>query len=221
MGVSDIREPVKAWKDHKFNKTGRKWDFDFRRLFYTYTKDIESGSFQDWIELASREETAGHIFPCDLWLAPGGMVHILWTERALDERLRDEFFPDEEQSYALNYAIIKDWEVMYRHPVMFSEEEDELRPGNGRFQVTPGNRLFVFYNVHNKTRDFQENRLVEIFPDHSLSVTLKAELKRPFSRFYTATVRAGSEPSEIIDVFGMDEKNEMRYARIRILTGGE
>lgn len=144
LGVSDIIEPNNTWKDYKFKLTGRKWDYDFRRLFYTYSNDIVTEPFQDWVEVASREKTGGHIFPCDLWLAPDGLVHMLWTEKALDERLHEEFFPDEEQSHALNYAILKEGEVIFRQPIMLSDQEDELQPGRGRFQVTPENRLFIF-----------------------------------------------------------------------------
>ncbi|MEN8226728.1 MAG: hypothetical protein ABFS38_01130 [Bacteroidota bacterium] len=217
LGVSDIKEPNKAWKKFKHELTGREWDYDFRRLFYTCSKDIVTEPFQDWLEVASREKTGGHIFPCDLWVAPDGLVHILWTERALDERLQEEFFPDEKQSHALNYAIIKNGEVIFRQPIMLSEEADELLPGRGRFQVTPENRLFVFYYVHDENHDRKENRVVEVLADHSLTAPVTVELQRPFQNFFTATVRGGSAPSDIIDVYGKDEKNEMRYARIRIL----
>ncbi len=219
LGVSDIVEPNKAWKDFKFKLTGRKWDYEFRRLFYTWSKDIETGQFEDWIEVAGREKTGGHIFPCDLWLAPNGLVHILWTEEALDERLHKEFFPDEKQSHALNYAIIKDGRVISRQTVMLSEKANQLVPGKGRFQVTPDNRLFIFYYVHSENNEFRENRVIEVLADNILSSPVRVDLRRPFSNFFTATVRGGSKPSDIIDVYGKDEKNEMRYARIRILPG--
>ena len=45
LGVSDIVEPNKIWQDYKFNLTGRKWDYDFRRLFYTWSSDITTGKF--------------------------------------------------------------------------------------------------------------------------------------------------------------------------------
>jgi len=218
LGVSDIVEPKKAWKDYKFELTGRKWDYDFRRLFYTWSRDISTGRFQEWVEVSSREETGGHIFPCDLWMAPDNLVHILWTERALDERLQMDFFPDEKQSHALNYAILKEGEVIFRQHIMFSEESDEIHPGRGRFQVTQDNRLFVFYYVHGKDAHFRENRVVEILDDQSISAPVKVTLQRPFSSFFTATVRGGSESSNVIDVFGKDEQHEMRYACIRIIN---
>ncbi len=218
LGVSDIVEPRKAWKDYKFRLTGREWDYDFRRLFYTWSRDISTVQFGQWMEVASREETAGHIFPCDLWRSPDGRVHLLWTEKALDERLQEDFFPSEKQSHALNHAIVKEGEVIYRQSIMYSEEPDTLLPGRGRFQITPDKRLFVLYHVYGKTGGSSENRLVEILGDNSLSPAITVPLKRPFSSFFTATVRGGSEPSDLIDVFGEDGQTEMRYARIRMIS---
>ena len=174
------------------------------------------GQFEEWVEVASREETAGHIFPCDLWKAPDGSVHILWTERALDERLQEAFFPHEKQSQALKHGIIFKGEVILNQPVMLSEDLDEELPGRGRFHVTPEGRLFVFYHVHDRDGNYAENRLVEIRADNRLGTALPVPLKRPFSSFYTSTVRGGSEPSNVIDVLGEDGRQEMRYARIRI-----
>lgn len=217
LGISDIEEPNQRWRDYKFNLTGRKWDYDFRKLYYTRSEDIRTGKFEEWVEVADREKTAGGIFPCDMWIDPDGKAHILWTERALDERLHKEFFPDEKQSYALNYGIIENGKVVFRKAVMLSNKPNMILPGRGRFQVTPENRLFIFYYVHSENNEFRENRIIEVMPDHSFSAPVKLQLQRPLNRFFTATVRAGSEPSEIIDVYGKDDKNEMRYVRIRIL----
>ena len=217
LGVSDIVEPKKAWKDYKFQLTGREWDYDFRRLFYTWSRDISIGRFEPWVEVASREETAGNIFPCDLWKAPDGAVHILWTERALDERLQENFFPEQVQSHALNHAVIKEGEVIFREPVMLSHEKDTLLPGRGRFHVVPANRLFVFYHVYAKNSEFSQNRMVEILEDYRLGEDVAVPLKRPFGSFFTATVRGGSKPADVIDVLGEDGRQEMRYARIRII----
>jgi len=125
-GVSDIVEPNLIWRAFKKELTGRNWDYDFRRLFYTWTDydfrrlfytwtdDITTGTFQPWVEIASRDKTGGWINPGDLWVAPDGAVHILWTERALDERLREKFFPDTKQSQALNYAVVRAGKVLSR-----------------------------------------------------------------------------------------------------------
>ena len=100
---------------------------------------------------------------------------------------------------------------------MYSENTEELPPGRGRFQVTPGNRLFVFYHVYGKNGDFSENRVVEIREDNSLSQAIAVPLTRPFRSFFTATVRGGSKPSDRIDVFGEDGHEQMRYACVWII----
>ena len=40
FGVSDVVEPYKAWREFKRELTGQQWDYDFRRLFYTWTRDV-------------------------------------------------------------------------------------------------------------------------------------------------------------------------------------
>ena len=217
LGVSDIKEPVKEWQEYKFKLTNKRWDYDFRRLFYTWSDDITTGKFNKWVEISSREKTGGHIFPADLWEAPDGLVYVLWYERALDERLREHFFPDEKQSESLNFAIIKNGKVIFRKSVM-TGCPGEVVPGRGRFQVTKDNRLFVFYYVHGGPDNIKENRMVEISltGNHTISKSLKINVERPLSVFYTANVRAGSAPSSILDIYGKDEAKEMRYIRVRI-----
>ena len=70
------------------------------------------GPVFDWIEISSRDKTCGGISPGDLWLAPSGEAHVVWTERAIDERLRDKFFPGAPQSHAVNYARVRDGRIL-------------------------------------------------------------------------------------------------------------
>ena len=62
-GVSDIIEPNPAWRAYKRELTGREWDYDFRRLFFTWSPDLARENFRPWIEIASRESTCGGISP--------------------------------------------------------------------------------------------------------------------------------------------------------------
>jgi len=221
-GVSDIIEPNPEWRAYKKQLTGRDWDYDFRRLFYTWSPDITKGQFEPWVEIASREKTCGWINPGDLWVAPNGDVHILWTERALDERLRQKFFPNEKQSYALNYAVLRKAKVVSRGTLLVAEEgKSNERPGRGRFQITPDNRLFVFFYVSGSDssgKSISENRLLEILPDGSASNSVPVPLRRPFTDFFTATVRAGSPPSKTLELLGTRQGSNatISFARIRI-----
>jgi len=221
-GVSDIIEPNETWRAYKKELTGREWDYDFRRLFYTWTTDITSEAFHPWVEIASREKTCGWISPGDLWVAPDGHVHILWTERALDERLRERFFPHAKQSHSLNWAVIRDGKVLSRRVLHVAEEgRSHERLGRAQFHVTPDNRLFVFFYVSGSNADGQpvsENRLLEIHADGTKSTAVQVPLKKPFTQFFTATVRAGSPASDMLEVFGTQQGkgNTISFARISV-----
>jgi hypothetical protein len=219
-GVSDIVEPNSAWRAFKKELTGQNWDYDFRRLFYTWSTNILGGRFEPWIEIASREKTAGWITPGDLWVAPDGAAHILWNERALDERLKAKFFPDAKQSHTMNYAIIRQGKILLKKALLDDTNVGEI-PGRARFQPTPDNRLLVFYYVSGSNAQRQsvsENRLMEIYADGSHSEPLKVAFKQPFADFYTATPRAGSPASVILDLLGhrVGESDKISYGQIRL-----
>lgn len=220
-GVSDIVEPNPRWRAAKKKITGADWDYDFRRLFYTACPDIRTGKFMPWVEIASREKTCGWITPGDLYAAPDGTVHLLWTERAIDERLRAEFFPDEKQSYALNYAVVREGKVIRRRTLV---DRVERQPGviasDGRFHVAPGNRLYVVFHAAGVEagKAVAENRILEIPADGSPSPAATISLAHPLTGFFTATPRGGTAPSNVLDLFGPrgDAPLSMSYARVRI-----
>jgi hypothetical protein len=221
-GISAIKEPYAKWRDYKLKLTGQEWDYDIRRLFYTWTDDITTGKFHSWVEIASRDKTCGWIDPGDLYLAPDGGVHLLWTERAIDTRLRKEFFPGEKQSYTLQYAIVRAGKVIHRRTLLEAEEGGASEiPGRGRFHVLPDGRLFAFYYVHGQDaagRAISGNRLMELRPDATTGLAIQVPLKYPLGQYFTATVRAGSRPSAILDILGIRAgvSNTVSYARIRL-----
>lgn len=221
-GVSDILEPNSAWREFKRKLTGRDWDYDFRRLFFTWSRDITRGVFEPWIEIASREKTAGWITPADLWVAPDGTVHILWLERAIDTRLREKFFPNEKQSEALNYAVIHDGEVVRRTSLIeWHEGQPGLIPTAARFHITPEPRLLVFCHVietGQAGKRFAGNLLFEVLNDGSAGPVMQVPLRYPLDSYFVATPRAGSPPSYTLDLLGTTRGDPLtiRYARLKV-----
>lgn len=222
FGVSDVVEPYQAWRKFKRELTGREWDYDFRRLFFTWTPDITRKPFAKWVEIASRDKTAGWLSPGDLRLAPNGDAHLLWSERALDERLRAKFFPEAKQSHALNYAVVREGRVIRRSTLMESTEDKPALIGSaGRFQVTPDNRLFVVCYASGTGADgrqISENRVFEVLPDGSMGAPARLPLAKPFTSYFTATVRGGSPPSRTLEMLGLraGTGNTISYARVRL-----
>lgn len=221
-GVSDIVEPNLAWRAYKKELTGREWDYDFRRLFFTWTPDITRQPFRPWTEVASRDDTCGWISPGDMWVGVDGEVHLIWTERALDERLRPKFFPEAKQVHALRYAVLREGRVERRATVLEAVEGGARAiPSAGRFHVTPDRRLFVMCYVGGSDsagQSISENRLYEISRDGRISEPARIPLKVPFTSYFTATPRAGNALSHVLDVLGhrVNGSTNLSYARLRV-----
>jgi hypothetical protein len=221
-GVSDIVEPNEAWRKFKKELTGREWDYDFRRLFYTWTPDITRVRFGDWVEIASRDKTCGWISPGDLWVAPDGAAHLLWVERAIDERLRDKFFPGAKQSHTLNYARVREGKVVWRRTLLEAREGGAQEvPSAGRFHVTPEGRLFVVAYISGADANgnsLSENRLWEMRTDGQTEPPVRLAFQKPFTSFFTATVRAGSAPSDLLEFLGHQagKPQIISYGRVRL-----
>jgi hypothetical protein len=221
-GVSDIVEPYTKWRQYKEKLTGRHWDYDFRRLFYTWSDDITTGKFHDWVEIASRDKTCGWIMPCDLWLDPSGVVHLLWTDRAIDTRLRKEFFPAAKQTFTLWYGRVSRGKLVSQRAIVEAVEGGSQETAQwGRFQVTPDGRLFIVGYIDGRSargKPLAENRLWELGADGSLGQTYRLPMKYPLARYFTATLRGGSAPSTTLDLLGTTSAAPaaIRYARIRL-----
>lgn len=221
-GTSDIVEPREEWRAFKKELTGQEWDYAFRRLFYTWTMNVARDGFHDWVELANLDQNAGSITLGDLWLAPSGAVHLLWTERAIDERLRPKFFPDAKQRHSLVFATVRDGKVAARRILLEAVEGGASEiPGRARFQITPDSRLFAVFYVSGQTADgrpVSENRVLEIASDGTPGKSVRLPMKQPMAEFFTATVRAGSAPSRWLDMLGpaVGDPYAIRYARVRL-----
>jgi hypothetical protein len=115
MAIGDIVEPVKEWQQLKFEKFKRKWDYVFRRLFYTYTDDIRSTGFCEPIEIDTVEKTCGYIRNLDLYIDEAGAAHLLYTKQPYQhEFIRDKYFPGETIKTYLEYVIVKDGKFLSR-----------------------------------------------------------------------------------------------------------
>jgi hypothetical protein len=223
LGVSDIVEPNSAWREAKKAITGQNWDYDFRRLFFAWCPDITKGGFGDWIEVASREKTCGGVMPCDLWVAADGAVHLLWRERALDERLRETFYPTEKQSDTLGYAVLRAGKIVVRKALLRSAEDAPGEVvGAARFHALADGRLLVFYyanGVDAAGKVVAGNRILEILADGEAGEPVPVPLEYPFREFITASWRGGSAPSRYLDVLGQtNEQPGLCYARINLLN---
>jgi len=222
MAIGDIVEPVEEWRKLKFEKLKRKWDYVFRRLFYTFTPDIRRNGFATPIEIDTVEKTAGHIQNLDLYIDEAGTAHLLYLKRPHQYRfIRDRYFPDQAMTVHLEYVVIKDGKILSRRILAESSQGRKgPEPSFGRFHVTSNRELYVIIAATGTDGGAQStfgNYLGRIPARPSF---VRIGLKHPFRSFFTNTPRGGSEPSDVIDLFGIaDDNPNLRYARIRIESG--
>jgi hypothetical protein len=226
LAIGDIREPREEWRTLKRQKTGREWDYVFRRLFYTYRRNIDDATlnFAEPIEVASVEETAGHITNLDLYVDVLGRAHLLYLVRPQQyDFIRDAYFPGQPLTQRLEYTVITDGKVTHQRtlaetPVASDDRPQGLpiEPHYARFHAS----FQVLYVVLSGVGAEQDRRpplanfLIPVDPP-GRPVTLT--LRFPFSTFFTNTTRGGSAPGPIIDLFGTaHDPANLRYAQIQL-----
>jgi hypothetical protein len=219
MAIGDIVEPVEEWQKLKFEKLKRKWDYVFRRLFYTYTDNINTTGFCPPIEIDTVEQTAGHIQNLDMHIDKTGAAHLLYLKRPHQyDFIRDKYFPGQAMVSQLEYVVVKDGIVVSRRTLA----ETPQGPSFARFHVDDAGRLYLVAagtGLEKGQRTFS-NYLARIGAGKSKPSFRRLALEHPFRSFFTNTPRGGSKPSDVIDLFGIaDDNPNLRYARIRIGTG--
>lgn len=228
LGTSDILEPNPEWKEYKRKITGREWDYDFRRLFFTYTPDIVNKPFNYWIEISSREKTAGNIRNHDLFVDNNGFSHLIWWEKSCDDRLRDKFFPYESLTHSLKYAKLDDQKMLNQKNILFFGENEKTSSGIsnisfifGRIHVKENNELYLFVAItgtDKNKKNLAENWLFELDIQGNIKARHPVNFEKPFTQFHLTSVRNGCTTSDKIHIYGhvTDPDNEMYYGCIEL-----
>ncbi len=217
LAIGDIVEPIKEWQAYKHEQSGRKWDYVFRRLFYTYTPNIHEASFSEPLEIDTTESTSGHITNLDLWIGPEGEAHILYLKSTVQSTvMRDRFFPGLPILKTLEYTVVNEGQIVKRETLLVGGEGDfEYSAKYGRFHSTPDGRLWAVFPGMRKTEAGTISRmfLMQVHPIIDRENILGVELDPVFGGFFTASERGGSEPSWTLDLFGQFGEL-LRYAQI-------
>ncbi len=222
LAIGDIVEPVEEWRKLKFDKLGRKWDYVFRRLFYSYTPDLTRTTFRAPIEIDSVEDTCGHIQNLDLHVDETGTSHLLYLKRPFQYAfIRDACFPGRPMTASLEYVTVKDGGVVSRRTVLETPQDGAgIEPSFARFHIMPDGSLLIFAagTETEKGRKSFGNFVLPVGTARCVR-PVRVRLQHPFRNFFTATPRAGSSPSMTAHLFGIaGDSLNLRYAQIRIST---
>ena len=220
LAVGDIVEPTPEWRQFKKEKTGRDWDYVFRRLFYAWTPNVTRQDFCAPIEIDTVDATAGHITNLDVWIDAQGTAYLLYLKRPVqNDLMRDRYFPALPLVSSLECVAVKDGVIIKRITlVMGGEKQAGPEPHYARFQALPDGTLDVISYVTETRPDgkrVEQNRLQAVLPQ--VGEASPISFQEPFRMFFTATERGGSKPSKILDLFGIgNDGNVLRYGRVKI-----
>jgi len=213
FSVSDIREPNKKWAEAKGLA-----NWVFRNVYYAYTPDIKSKDFITPVKIDSVDDTAGSMFPLDIYVDDSNAVHLLYMKSPYkDSKVRREFFPDKKPSTSIEYININDGKITSRLTLIkkISHTHGDLY---GRFHVNGKRQLYVITSINkDKTTNskIRGNYIAQIYPGMTKPEFVSIETEYPFGKFFTNTIRGGSKPSDIIDIM-FTRGREIRYARIHL-----
>jgi hypothetical protein len=120
----------------------------------------------------------------------------------------------------LEYVVVKGGKVLSRKTLAETPQDSKgLEPSYGRFHISSEGALWVITAgtyTDGAERTFG-NYIGRILPGQSMPKFVRIDLKHPFGTFFTNTPRGGSEPSDVIDLFGIaDDNPNLRYARIHL-----
>lgn len=208
LAIGDIVEPNEEWRRYKREKTGREWDYVFRRLFYAWSPDISKEGFSEPIEIEDVDATGGYIRNQDMWVDEEGDAHLLYLKQTTVPIIRDRFLPGTPVVVSLEYVLIRRGRVVERRSLIKGGEGIEGEwPTYGRLHATDDGRLLLIYSAGG------QNKIMQIKPD--ITPPQVIPLKDPFTTFFTNTERGGSNPSRIIDIFGVGRDSRLlRYAKV-------
>ena len=226
LAIGDIVEPVDAWRQAKFEASGQKWDYVFRRLFYTWSPNLETGGFIDPIEIDSVDETAGSMRNLDLYVDKDGRAHLLYLKQNHQYAfMRDRFFPGRPMAVSLEYAVVVQGKVVMRQTLFSGSAEedratgqDSMSVGFGRFHPLPDGQLGVVMSGSwlDAGGGIETGLFLSMLSDGGAVLqTVRLPAERPLiGTFFTNTPRGGSDVGSRLDLLGafhVGESFEMRY----------
>jgi len=204
MAISDIREPNETWGKYKKEQTGRAWDYVFRILYWTRNHDIEKESFEQPIEIANVDATAGHISNQDLLVDDALNSWLLYGKREVQsELMRNAFFPDKSTGNELWLTKVTSNGTLLWSKRIQAEAWNGGIPGWSRFHQTPDGKLWILSYVGGHQA---ANWITEIDEAGTVLSTEKVSFKEPFGSFLTTSHRNGHAPSFTLDLVGQQSK---------------
>lgn len=214
FAIQDIHEPVKEWAQYKLEKTGNHWDYDFRRIYLSYSPDIEKEDFRAPITVCHRDDTCGWIGNLDCTFDANGDVWFLAACRSIwHDFMRDHFFPDTPLECTLELYRISKGEVKEKIVLDRSSEEDGKKASyGGTFHTASNGDVYLAWSKGIKDGDTVLEAGTYLSRLDALNETPVKLMDHIISPFGSKT-RLGGIPCDTVDLYWVEGSDKIMYAR--------
>ena len=231
LAIGDIYEPVEAWREYKYEKLNRRWDYAFRRLFYSWSPDLGRETFRKPVEIDSVDDTAGFMLNLDMYVDERDRAHVIFLKKPQQyDFMRDRFFPGASMTVSLEYVVLEHGRVVNRSTLHTGSAEesypqglDQLNVWSGKLHPLPDGGLGVVYTGAWTTAEGHETSglfFAQISRKGNLTNSKRLPVEKTLNgMFFTNTKRSGSDVGRHLDIVGAvsaDGTYEMRYLGFEI-----
>lgn len=201
FAIRDIVEPVDEWREYKFQKTGRQWDYDFRVVYLNYSPDLCREGFGATQVVSERDATCGWLKNLDCCYDKNGDMWMLISAQNVHHPfMRERFFPEAElvcelELYRFSRGVLVEKRVLDR-----SREEEEETRYSGFFHTAADGELHI---VWGKKTDVADNPMqTGIYLSSLAALDEKpAKLLDTYGTLFGSKTRLGAQPSDKVDIY--------------------
>lgn len=216
FAIQDIEEPNEEWRRYKYEKTGRHWDYDFRKLYLNYSPNLEKEDFGDSILICDRDGTCGWVSNLDCsYDANGDMLLLVSAQNVHEPFMRERFFPNEPLETVLEVYRLSRGRVTERITVDRSAETERATLYGGFFHTASSGEVYL---VWSKETDLASNPVqtgTYLSPVSALDQS-PVRLMDAAGLLFGSKTRLGARPTDSIDLYWPQGEESILYAGVEL-----
>ena len=214
FAIQDIVEPNEEWRRYKYDKTGRHWDYDFRKLYLNYSANLEAEDFGDSVLVCDRDATCGWVTNLDCcYDANGDMLLLVSAQNVHEPFMRDRFFPNEPLETVLEVYRFSHGKVTGKMVVDRSEEKEKATLYGGFFHTAASGEVYLIWSKETDVASNPVQTGTYLSPVNALDQR-PVRLMDAAGLLFGSKTRLGARPTDSIDLYWPQGEEAILYARV-------